>query len=395
MRSIRSKIIVIVGTSLLLGSVAIGYLFHRDCQERIQAIGEESVRASVEAFNNLRQDSIDMMAGTVQALLGNETLNSAFASRDRPALLAASQPLYKDFNRRYGITHWNYWESEPSGQTSVKGLTNFLRTATPDKYGEFLERVTLAQVVQTKDFVDGLDLGNTGFALRVIHPVREKGSLCGYFEIGKDIGNFLESMHRQTGNEYALALVKQRLDQAKWESSRASRNLPNNWNDMPDLVLAKNTTKDDGIFAYQGSFDSISDRGQSLGTVERNGVTYTRGAFPLLDASGKIVGGVFVLRDITETYQAARRSQTQATVAIVGLMLLVGFGMILVFDRLIVVRLERMTEVATRVVGGEFQTEIVPSADDEIGRFEGLFEQFRTIFVGLVSELEQRNSKAA
>jgi hypothetical protein len=46
---------------------------------------------------------------------------------------------------------------------------------------------------------------------------------------------------------------------------------------------------------------------------------------------------------------------------------------------------------ATRIVGGEYQTEVVASSGDEVGQFESLFEQLRRVFVDvlqLVPELQ-------
>jgi hypothetical protein len=44
------------------------------------------------------------------------------------------------------------------------------------------------------------------------------------------------------------------------------------------------------------------------------------------------------------------------------------------------------------VVGGEFELEIVPSADDEVGAFEVLFEQFRLLFVELIGQAQQSSA---
>jgi hypothetical protein len=48
--------------------------------------------------------------------------------------------------------------------------------------------------------------------------------------------------------------------------------------------------------------------------------------------------------------------------------------------------------IATRVVGGEFGSAIVSASDDEVGKLEQLFEQFRIIFVGVVDELSSRQA---
>jgi hypothetical protein len=58
-----------------------------------------------------------------------------------------------------------------------------------------------------------------------------------------------------------------------------------------------------------------------------------------------------------------------------------------------VARLERLIRVAKRVVGGEFNLEVVPSAHDELGKFEELFEQFRRVFVDLVGSIEDEPAR--
>lgn len=395
MNSIRVKIALIVALGVVVICAAVGYQFQRNYQRSLQTTSAESVRQSIEAFDNLRQDSVDMMSAAIQGFMGNRDITRAFASRDREGLLQATQPLYQSFRDRYGITHWNYWEPEPAGQAQVRGLTNFLRAQTPEKYGEFLERVTLSSVVEKKSFIEGLDLGNTGFALRVLHPLYDDGQLCGYFEIGKSISSFFSTMKDQSGCEYGLVLRKSCLDEKKWGSSRTSRGQRDNWMDMPDLVLASNTTEDEEIFRFDGGLEAVPDEGQSLGLVDRGGRTYTRGVFPLRDATGQKVGGVFVLRDITAAYAQMRQARTEALATVVVLLGLIGAGMITLFHRMIVLRLERLTRVATRVVGGEYDTEVALTSNDEIGRFERLFEQFRRVFVSLIHQVEDQERRAA
>jgi HAMP domain-containing protein len=271
----------------------------------------------------------------------------------------------------------------------VPGLVSFLRTATPEAYGEMVERAMLARVARTRKLVSGLELGNTGFAFRVVAPVYWQGRLCGYFEIGKDIANFLVSMKQQTASEYGLLLQKSRVDRVKWRASLSNRGERDNWGDMPDLLLAKNTYADQSILRYGGSLDAVPENGQGLGLVENGASMYSRGVFPLHDAGGAKVGAVFVLSDITALYRAARRTMLRGFFAIVLLMAVTGAVMCLLFNRLIVARLEHLIRVATRVVGGEFHLEVVPSARDEVGKFEELFEQFRRVFVDLVSQVEE------
>jgi hypothetical protein len=248
----------------------------------------------------------------------------------------------------------------------------------------------LVRVAQTKTFVYGLEMGITGFAFRVVAPVYWQGKLCGYFEIGKDVGNFLTSMKQQTGNEYGMLLLKSRMDPAKWRASRTAWKQRDNWDDMNDLLLAKNTYSDESILRYDGSLDTVPESGRELGLVPRGDRIYSRGVFPLYEAGGAKVGAVFVLSEITALYQAAHETMMRGFVAIVLLMAFTGIIMCVLFNRLIVARLERLIRVATRVVGGEFDLEVVPSAQDEVGKFEELFEQFRKVFVDLVRSAEDQ-----
>jgi hypothetical protein len=49
--------------------------------------------------------------------------------------------------------------------------------------------------------------------------------------------------------------------------------------------------------------------------------------------------------------------------------------------------------VATRVVGGDYETEIQVDSDDEVGQFEKLFEQFRFVFVDLMAHVPELQEK--
>jgi HAMP domain-containing protein len=389
--TIKGKIIVVVTGTLLAGVAVIGYLFDRNYRLQVARTSDDTLRVSRGSFENLRKDSLDMMAAAVEAIASNPEISTALAHRDREQLLKLTTPLYQSFHKRYGITHWFYWEPEPPGQTGVQGLVNFVRAATPDKHGDMVERVMLARVAKTKTFVSGLEMGITGLAFRVVAPMYQMGKLCGYVEIGKDVGNFLVSMKQQTGNEYGMLLEKSRMDAAKWRSSRSSWGQRDNWDDIKDLLLAKNTYSDESILKYDGSLERVPESGQQLGLVKHGDAIYSRGVFPLYSADGSRVGAVFVLSNITADYRAAHQTMVRGLLAIILLMAFTGIVMCVLFNRLIVARLERLIRVAKRVVGGEFNLEVVPSAQDEVGKFEEIFEQFRRVFVDLAGNLEDES----
>jgi HAMP domain-containing protein len=66
---------------------------------------------------------------------------------------------------------------------------------------------------------------------------------------------------------------------------------------------------------------------------------------------------------------------------------------VFLLSRLIFRRLERIIHEATRVAGGDYGTEIKVSSEDEVGQLEQLFEQFRQVFVDVLSYIPGSEQK--
>jgi len=62
-------------------------------------------------------------------------------------------------------------------------------------------------------------------------------------------------------------------------------------------------------------------------------------------------------------------------------------------SRLVFRRLHQIIVIATRVVGGDYESEIKVNSDDEVGQFEQLFEQFRRVFVDVLSNVPELQEK--
>jgi signal transduction histidine kinase len=126
----------------------------------------------------------------------------------------------------------------------------------------------------------------------------------------------------------------------------------------------------------------------------RNGNSVlVRGIFPIHDAAGNNVGAMFVVRDISAFYLSMRHTQN-VLVLMTVLSLAIGIVFVLtLLDRLVFRRLNHIIMVATRVVGGDYETEIRVSSDDEVGQFEQLFEQFRRVFVDLLAHIPEFQEK--
>ena len=91
------------------------------------------------------------------------------------------------------------------------------------------------------------------------------------------------------------------------------------------------------------------------------------------------MGAMFVVRDISSFYLAMRQTQSILILSLVGVLTL---GMLLVLgllSALVFRRLERIIEVATRVVGGDYDSQ--------------LFVQFRPVFVNVLAHVPELQEK--
>jgi signal transduction histidine kinase len=88
------------------------------------------------------------------------------------------------------------------------------------------------------------------------------------------------------------------------------------------------------------------------------------------------------------------RQTENILVLVIVVSLLFGMTLVLLLlNQLVFKRLQHIIHVATRVVGGDFESEIKVSADDEVGQLEELFEQFRQVFVNILSQFSELQEK--
>jgi methyl-accepting chemotaxis protein len=352
-----------------------------------QAIGVESVSGAQKLFAILEAREISKMTAVSETLIVDPSIRDAFSTHDRNRLLELSAPLYSKLKSE-GITNWMFHTPEPD-------MTVFLRLHASAKFGDHLNRFLDKEVVRTHAVVAGNELAKAGFAVRILRPIYDaRGGLSGYVELGEELGQFIHTMKSQTGDDYAVLLNKQFVDRQFWADSNAAWKRRDNWDDDSGSVVADKTTATDSIIRFQGDLASVPAEGKVLERLQVGDSVYVRGIFPIRDAAGKNVGAMFVVRDVSSVYATMRHTQYVLVLLIV---ISLTLGMLLVLtllDNLVFRRLQHIIAVATRVVGGDFESEIRVKSEDEVGQCEQLFEQFRRVFVDLLSHMPELQEKS-
>jgi len=359
--------------SVLFACVAAGalgaYLTGKVFERNVEAAMRVTLQGAADAFTAQERSEIEKLASTLDALLAHDDLREAFLARDRDRLLAIAAPLFATMRQHDRITHWYFIEPDPHP-------TVFLRVHRPELHGDRVERMTLRKARETRELGAGKELGQTAFALRAVRPWFHGGKLLGYMELAEEIDHFLTAMKSRTGDEYGLLVKKKFLDEDAWARVLGPR--ANTWHDRADVVVVDTTTFTDGIIDYGGDVEAIPERGEQLGEVERGDRAWVRGIFPVRDAAGRKVGGLFVLHDFTDHHAAMRAGLLQTLLLLVGIGAALAGGIAFLVRSLVFARLERLR----RALDDRAAAEGLPpsryvelDSDDEIGRLEGLFRR--------------------
>lgn len=383
---IRTKVLAALVGCLMVGVGGIVALMYYSFARNSQALGTESVTGAQKLFTILEARETSKMAAVSETLIMNPQVRDAFAAKDRSRVLELTAPLYPKLKSQ-GITNWMFHTPEPD-------MAVFLRLHNPAKFGDHLNRFMDKEVVRTHAMVVGNELAKAGFAVRILRPFYDSsGQVTGYVELGEEIGQFIHAMKSQTGDDYGLLLSKKFVDRKFWADSSAVWKRRDNWDDKANFVVADKTTSNDAIIQFQGELAAVPAEGKVLEYFRDGNSVLVRGLFPIHDAAGNAVGAMFVVRDISSFYLAMRHTQN-VLILIIVLSLALGIVLVLtLLNRLVFRRLNQIITSATRVVGGDYTSEIRISSDDEVGQFEQLFEQFRRVFVDLLAHVPEFQEK--
>jgi hypothetical protein len=384
--SIRSKVLAALGGCLAIGVSGTLALMHYSFEHNSQALAAESVNSAQKLFSILEAREISKMTAVSETLQTNAQVRDAFAAKDRAKLSEVTAPLYVDLKRE-GITNWMFHTPEPD-------MAVFLRLHNPAKFGDHLNRFLDKEGVRTHAMVTGNELAKAGFAVRILTPFYDsRGGLTGYVEFGEELGRFIHTMKDQTGNDYALLLSKKFVNRQFWSDSSAVWHRRDNWDDNPSFVVADKTSDSDSILHFDGALDAVPEQGNVLERFQQGNAVFVRGIFPIRDAADNTVGAMFVVRDISSFYLAMKHTQNVLVIVTVTSLLLGTVLVMLLLNSLVFRRLDHIIVAATRVVGGDYHSPLQVTSNDEVGKFEELFEQFRRVFVDVLANVPELQEK--
>ncbi len=274
-----------------------GILFWMHHRATLEGKTSSYVNTVKTEFHMALDEQASGLTGTLQFFVDNNGLRAALRSGDRNRLLSDWKPVFEKLNRRISLSHLYFMD---------RHRRCILRVHKPDAAGDIIDRFTAIEAERTGGISSGIELGPLGtFTLRVVQPVFEGSELIGYVELGKEIEDVLQTLQKFYYDQWLIMIDKKYLNRRGWESGMKMLGREATWDRLKNNAITYSSQGD-----LPGSLASWADTAHEGSNLEytSGGKSWQAAAACLKDASGREVGHLLVIRDITAEKRAFTRS---------------------------------------------------------------------------------------
>ena len=293
------RIRVLLPFCVVIVILAFGSL--RSLQDVLNTEFRQSLDQQIERVKQIMDSEIEHQATFLQSeldtLLESAPLQRAYLAGNRAALAAATVPILDRLKTNYGVTHWLF-----TGTDRV----NFLRVHDPSTYGDAIDRWTTLESQRTGKPAHSIEFGASGvFTLRVVNPWVVNGQLVGYMELGKEIHAIGQNLKQNLGSDLIFVALKENVNQKSWEAGLTKYGKTAQWDQFADYVVVDQTQTSLPPGIEQGWFSAAAQSASQTASFEMDQRSINLRAIPFVDSSGKTIGAIIVLQDVTDLLQIA------------------------------------------------------------------------------------------
>ncbi len=264
-----------------------------------------------------------MLGAVMETITHNRALIGAMEASDRTALLALASPMAAELKRQFGVTHFYFLGPD---------LKVVLRANQPHSFGDVIGRVTTTEAARTGTTIHGMELGESSiFTLRMVEPWRDGNRLLGYVELGIDLEQMLGAHHLLAGKPIFPLLYKENLDRASWEAAMLMLGRIPRWDQFQKFVISSHAG-DDMPIELAGQLEAILAAGDGAADLGVGSAAYRVVFLPLVDVSGKTVGQLLALIEVSAVLATSRETFYVGTI----ISMLIAGLLASTFNRLVV-----------------------------------------------------------
>lgn len=277
-------------------------------------VRDRALSGRVAAVATLVDQKLDkdthLMRAVLHTMQGIPAIGAAFANQDRAALLREAGPLFQTLRSEHRITHLYF--NNPD-------LVNLVRLHSPGEFGDEITRMTTVQARSQNKIMHGLELGALGtLTLRVVTPWPSANGVLGYVEMGEEIGHLIQEIHDSLSVNLLVLMDKQRLPAQQWQKGLALLKREGSWDRFTQQVMVAQTMAEIPVAVNDSILAAL--RGGGTQILSEDGQTLHLAMLPMTDATGRRIGDMVVMRDISGLQRTFQRSIATVTL----LSLLVG-----------------------------------------------------------------------
>lgn len=296
----NTKTILNIIAAVFLLLIFILYLLFNLTGRNIEIYSKHSLRDQIEAFNNYKNYDRQKLSSVITSLNNNEEIKRIFITGNREKLYRVTKDLFEELKTKYNITNWSF--------ITLDGRT-FLRVHLKDYYGERVDRPTFLQAQKAKTIVAGIDPGKISYTMRVVSPYYYNGKLIGYIELGQKLHQLIYSLKQEYRNEYIIILDKKYTPESTWNVVEKEIGLKESWNKYKNVVILAKTSKSSDKFYIPENIENLPEEGKLFSILKKGDSYYLRGAFLIIDSSGRKSGAILYTEDITPYYKEIYKMQ--------------------------------------------------------------------------------------
>jgi signal transduction histidine kinase/CheY-like chemotaxis protein/HPt (histidine-containing phosphotransfer) domain-containing protein len=320
-KPILRRLLPSLAVMVILLTVGMEVLLYQTHRQRLAEKTAIKIAEASRGLHIIMDEQACGLAISLQTIAGDANVQKSLREGNTGRLLAVWQPVFETLHRGNKVTHFYFFD---------RNRVCLLRGHKPEQRGDLISRFTALKAERTGKIAYGIELGPLGtFTLRVVQPVFADGELVGYVELGKEIKDVLQMLHALFGIQVAKIISKEYLSRQTWEEGMRLLGRKSDWNRLAHSVITY--TSQNGL---SEAFAAIADRhivsrhahGEKNWEVTSDGKTWMATVMPLQDASGREVGDLLIMFDVSAEKATFVRLLVLYGMAGTGLLaLLLGF----------------------------------------------------------------------
>lgn len=316
------KILVpfIIALAIVSGVSMIGMYFLQ--KNMIQARAVDQFQDVSEAMDSSIDHDTRLFENLLQIIQHDNRTLTLFQAKKRDELYLHLTTLYQEFNTQYGIDRVNFHNSDG---------TNFLRMSDPSFHSDRIQLETLAKAMETGETASGVEFGSRhNLTLHVVTPWYHGGKLAGYIELAKDLEHLTPELSGKYEAEIIMTLKQEMINPRDYKE----------WNKAP---LNDRLSYLKHFYVIDSTLETFSPKLQKIldSTLEEGNLqirntdkTFCLNSKKFYDGSGKQIGNLYVLIDITDELKNLNQQAVYIALLMAVLILLLSYYYYAVIDKI-------------------------------------------------------------